>query len=66
MILYINVNYNDCHKRKTMHAFFIYTKRKKFQTFLYTKAPDTFQKVRQFMLHFYSQKARHFPLHDFS
>ena len=28
--------------------------------------PDNFQKAGQFALHFYSQKARHFTLRDFS
>ena len=30
------------------------------------KNPDTVPKARQFALRFYLQKARHFPLRDFS
>ena len=33
--------------------------------FLYKK-PDTLKKARQSVLHFYSQKSRHFALRDFS
>ena len=37
------------------------------EMFIYIcKKPDTFQKARQFTLRFYSQKAQHFTLRDFS
>ena len=45
----------------------LYTqKAKKIAKRLLYKKPDTFQKARQFPLHFYIQKAIHFTLRDFS
>ena len=47
--------------------FYIYKKQGSCETFIYIyKKPDTLQKARQFALRFYSQKAGHFSLRDFS
>ena len=48
--------------------FYIFKKQKKMrnvQIYIYIKR-DTFQKARQFALRFYSQKAGHFTLRNFS
>ena len=48
--------------------FYIYKKQKtakRLYKYIYKK-PDTFRKARQFALRFHLQKARHFPLRDFS
>ena len=52
----MNENYNDCHQRKTTHTSKYIQKAKKRSKGLYKK-PSTFQKVRQFPLRFYIQKA---------
>ena len=56
------------HARKAkdnLHVLYI-QKAKTIEMFIYIfKNPDTLQKARQFALRFYSQKARHFKLHDF-
>ena len=52
---------------KRQRARFIYTRSKKVEKRLYIyKKPDTLQKARQFALRCYSQKSRHFMLHNFS
>ena len=67
IFLYINVNNNDSHHRKTTCTFLYIQKPKKIAKRLYIyKNPDTFKKLRQFALRFYSQKSRHFTLRNFS
>ena len=51
---------------KRQHAYlYIYTKRWELWNFFIYKKPETFQKVGQFALHFYIQKARHLTLCNF-
>ena len=61
IFLFINVNNNDCHQRKTTCTLYIYKKQDKYQNVHIYK-----QEVRQFVLRFFSQKSRHFTLRDFS
>ena len=51
-------------ERKRPH-FYIYKEQKNAKRFIYKKH-DTLQKVRQFTLSFYKQKARNFTLRNFS
>ena len=61
----MNENYDDCHHSKTTRTH-IYTKSlKKLRNVFIHKEPDTFQKARQFPLHFYIQKSIHLTLRDF-
>ena len=53
----MNENYNDCHQRKTTSTF-LYTKSKKLRNVFIYKKSDTFQKVRQFPLHFLYTKCK--------
>ena len=52
--------------RKTTRTFLYTQKEKKLLNVFIYKKQDTFQKARQFPLHFYIQKAIHFTLRDFS
>ena len=49
IFLYINGNYNDCHKLKKTCTFYIYKAKKMRNVFIYKKL-DTFQKARKFPL----------------
>ena len=68
IFLYKSLNKNDSRKQKTTCTFLYMEKSKnKCETFIYMcKKPDTLQKARQYALHFYSQKSRHFTLRNFS
>ena len=63
--LYIDVNNNDSHHRKTTCKF-IYTKKLKNETFIYTKSQTLRNKQDNFSLKIYTQKAWHFVLRNFS
>ena len=47
------------------HARLYTQKQKKWRNVFIYKNPDTFQKARKFLLHFYIQKAIHLKLRDF-
>ena len=52
-------------KKQRARYIYIQKKRKLRNVFIYKKQ-DTLQKARQFALRFYSKKARHFTLRNFS
>ena len=50
--LYINENYNDCHKQKEKCTFLYIQRRKIMSKRFYIQNPETLQKTRLFLLRF--------------
>ena len=62
-----NVNNNDCNQRKKIYTFLYIQKPENIaKTFVNTQNAGLFAKITTICIMVFTQKARHFMLHDFS